>query len=128
MRAFDLLINILFYCFVFCFMRSYFWLIEPKPSKKAKDKKSVTNILSRFLGLYYLDIYKYKKSFIVMYCFFLILFVFSFILSICECFIHSDLISKISKISGKILWYYFCIVGFVYWFVRIRNEKKSSHQ
>lgn len=117
----DLLLNMFFYCFAFSFMRLFFWLIEPKISKKQKEVTK--NKVSKFFGIHYFCIYKEKKLYIVMYFFFLILFVFSFILSICECFILSDFITKISKISGKILWYYFCIVGIVYWFV-LKIKKK----
>ena len=123
MRVFDILSTTVFYCFTFCFMRFYFWLIEPKPSKKSKQKEVTKNRLSMFWGLHYFDIYKKNKLFVLIYFILFILFIFSFILSISKCLIQSDFVIQISNISGKILWYYFCIIGIVYWLVLEIRQK-----
>lgn len=124
MIVIEFLLNIFFYCFAFCFMRFYFWLIEPKIYKKSKEKV-IKNKFLRLLGLHYFYVNKNNKLYIIIYSLFILLFVFSFIMFLIEYFIQSDLIVMISNISGKILWYYFCIVGITYWFVLKMNSRKK---
>ena len=127
MRYFEFLINICAYLFSFCFMRFFFWLWASnyfKHKKIIEAEKKISKI-SKLIGLQYFILSKDNMLFSILYGIFLLLFFTSFILFVCEFIFQSNTIMNINNLTGKLLWYFFCIVAFVNC-IKGKNKKRKK--
>lgn len=128
MRYFEFLINIGVHLFSFCFMRFFFWLWASnyfKHNRIIEAEKEAPKII-KLIGLQYLKLSKDNRLFTISYAIFLLLFSSSFILFICEFIFQSNTIMKMNDLTGKLLWYFFCLVAFVNCIKGKNNKRKNS--